>query len=131
LGRWNHGNLQPLLAVKPLPVPVRVICETVGDLASAESFDTILFIDVLEHIEDDRAELTRCVPRLRPGGHLIVLAPAHNLLFSPFDRAIGHFRRYERRALVQAAPPSLSLIRACYLDSAGMLASFAPSAQSR
>ncbi len=118
-------TLRELLSAEPLPVPARVICGTIADLAPDETFDTIVFIDVLEHIENDRAELARCVQRLRQGGHLIVLAPAHNRLFSPFDRAIGHFRRYDRHSLIQAAPDRLRLIRTFYLDSAGMLASLA------
>ena len=54
-----------------------------------ERFDTILYIDVLEHIDDDLGELARSATHLRPGGHLIVLAPAHQALYSPFDKAIG------------------------------------------
>ena len=45
--------------------------------------------------------------RLRPGGHLIVLAPAHQWLFTPFDAEIGHFRRYSRQTLRDAANPEL------------------------
>jgi hypothetical protein len=80
-------------------------------------------MDVLEHIADDRAELEMAADRLRPGGHLIVLAPAHQWLFAPFDAAIGHFRRYTKGTLGAAAPAALPLIRLVYLDSAGMLAS--------
>ena len=48
-------------------------------------FDTILYIDVLEHIKDDCAELQRAASLLNDQGRVIVLAPAHNFLFSPFD----------------------------------------------
>ena len=61
-------------------------CEVVvGTLEGAAlgRFDTILYIDVLEHIEDDRAELARAARHLAPGGHLVVLSPAHPWLFSP------------------------------------------------
>ena len=40
-------------------------------------FDCILYIDVLEHIENDRQELIEAKKRLKPGGRLIILAPAH------------------------------------------------------
>ncbi len=56
---------------------------------------------------------------------MIVLSPAHNWLFSPFDAAIGHFRRYSRKSLIAVAPDSLRLVRAFYLDSVGMAASLA------
>ena len=51
-----------------------------SDLSPDRHFDTILYIDVLEHILDDRAEVTRAARHLAPGGHLVVLAPAHQRL---------------------------------------------------
>jgi SAM-dependent methyltransferase len=98
---------------------------SIGDLPAEAKFDAILYIDVLEHIEDDHAEMARAAARLKPGGALIVLAPAHPFLFTPFDRAIGHFRRYTRASLHQAAPATLSREKLVYLDAAGMLASAA------
>ena len=98
-----------------------------GTLAGvAEHFDTILYIDVLEHIEDDRAEMTRAAAHLHRSGHVIVLAPAHASLYTPFDKAIGHFRRYSRASLAEAAASTvLRLVKLEYLDSAGLLASVA------
>ena len=80
---------------------------------------------MLEHIEDDRNELARAAARLKPGGALIVLAPAHPFFFSPYDGAIGHFRRYTRSSLQIAGPETLRLEELAYLDAAGMLASAA------
>ena len=100
-----------------------VLTGTLDDLPNERRFDTILYIDVLEHIQDDRAELKHAAAHLNDGGHVIVLSPAHNFLFTPFDSAIGHFRRYSRESLRQAAPPELALRTLIYLDSAGMLAS--------
>jgi SAM-dependent methyltransferase len=101
----------------------RKITGTIADLA--ESFDTILYIDVLEHIEDDAAEMARAAARLNRGGHVIVLAPAHAFLYTPFDAAIGHFRRYSRASLRSAAPAGLRESKIIYLDAAGLLASTA------
>jgi SAM-dependent methyltransferase len=86
-------------------------------------FDAVLYIDVLEHIREDRQELQRAARRLRPGGHLVVLSPAHPWLYTAFDRAIGHFRRYTRASLRAIAPADLRLVQLRYLDSAGLLAS--------
>jgi len=97
-----------------------------GDLRSIdanERFDTILYIDVLEHISDDAAELALAAERLDPDGMLIVLSPAHQMLYTEFDRAIGHFRRYSRSSLLAAAPRTLAPVRTFYLDSVGMAAS--------
>ena len=106
---------------KPPRMPV--VGGTVADLPPDVRYDAILYIDVLEHIEDDAAELRGCVERLRPGGNLVVLAPAHQRLFSEFDAAIGHFRRYNRAMMRALTPPGLKLVRLRYLDSVGLLAS--------
>jgi len=98
---------------------------TLDQLSQAETLDTVLYIDVLEHIENDRSEVCRVVDLLAPGGHLIVLAPAHAWLYSEFDRAIGHYRRYTRPTLLDLSPPGLQPVFARYLDSAGLLASLA------
>jgi glycosyltransferase involved in cell wall biosynthesis/phospholipid N-methyltransferase len=60
------------------------------------TFDTIVCLNVLEHVADDRAALARLRERLEPGGRLILLVPAHRGLYGSIDRAIGHYRRYER-----------------------------------
>jgi SAM-dependent methyltransferase len=96
---------------------------TVADLDGAARFDAVLYIDVLEHIPDDAGELQRAAARLKPGGRLVVLSPAHPWLFTPFDAAIGHHRRYTRRMLRDAGPPGLRLERLRYLDACGLLAS--------
>lgn len=86
-------------------------------------FDAILYMDVLEHIELDAAELERASGLLKEGGHLIVLAPAHPWLYSGFDRQVGHFRRYHRKTLHAIAPLGVRHVRTRYLDSFGLMAS--------
>jgi len=106
--------------VAPLPT---VQIGTTADLDPRSRFDTILYIDVLEHIEDDRAEMARAAELLAPRGALIVLSPAFQQLFSDFDRSVGHFRRYTRASLAEVMPPSVRQVRLRYLDSVGFLAS--------
>ena len=98
---------------------------TVASLETAEVFDTILYIDVLEHIEQDRAELEQAAKHLAQGGRLIALSPAHEWLFSRFDEAIGHYRRYTARDLEALTPSNLRVVKSFYLDSVGLLASAA------
>src|ERR1039458_625005 len=100
------------------------VCGTLASLTD-QQFDTIIYIDVLEHIDNDREELNQAASHLRPGGHLIVLSPAHQRLFSPFDAAIGHFRRYNRPMLRAISPAGLRLERMRYLDCAGLILSAA------
>jgi SAM-dependent methyltransferase len=108
-----------------LPAGLRVISGTIERVADADPFDTILYIDVLEHIRDDAAELVRARQLLAVQGNLVVLAPAHQFLFSPFDDAIGHYRRYDRAQLA-ALTPAGSRLEACFLlDCAGFFASLA------
>jgi SAM-dependent methyltransferase len=93
------------------------------DLPKEEKYDAILYIDVIEHIEKDAEELAYAKELLSEGGHLIVLVPAHQSLYSPFDKAIGHYRRYNKKMLRAAAPPGLPLVKMIYLDSLGLFAS--------
>lgn len=97
----------------------------VPDLPEAQTFDTILYIDVLEHIVDDGAELASAARRLKPGGSLVVMSPAHQALFGPFDESIGHHRRYVVADAARLAAPGLRLVCGRYLDSVGLLASLA------
>jgi SAM-dependent methyltransferase len=120
-----YDVLAASLKTQPLASPASAVLGTAASLPADEQFDSILYVDVLEHIEDDRAELVASAARLRSRGHLVVLAPAHQTLFSPFDEAIGHFRRYDKGSLLAAAPPELQLVSAYYLDAVGVAASLA------
>jgi len=64
-----------------------------------KSFDTIVLLDVLEHVEEDAKLLQHLSQGLRSGGRLILKVPALNWLYSPMDQAIGHYRRYTRKTL--------------------------------
>jgi SAM-dependent methyltransferase len=62
-------------------------------------FDSAVSVNVFEHIPDDLAALEAVNRLLAPGGTITLLVPAHRLLMSPFDRSIGHYRRYTRPEL--------------------------------
>jgi len=102
-----------------------VVTGTIESLPAQDRFDTVLYIDVLEHIAQDSEEVQRAAQRLKPGGRLIVLSPAHGWLFSPFDQAIGHCRRYTTAKLKNLTSDDLRVACAFYLDSVGLLASAA------
>jgi SAM-dependent methyltransferase len=63
-------------------------------------FDVITLLDVIEHVEDDLAALETVRRLLRPGGLLVITVPALMLLWSDFDVANHHYRRYEKDTLV-------------------------------
>ncbi len=62
--------------------------------------DTIVCINVLEHICDDKAALSSMLEILEPGGKLILLVPAYQFLFGTIDVVVGHYRRYSKKELV-------------------------------
>ena len=63
-------------------------------------YDAILMLDVLEHVQDDRAALVALHQRLAPGGALVMTVPAFPFLWSRHDVVNHHFRRYRRTGLV-------------------------------
>jgi 2-polyprenyl-3-methyl-5-hydroxy-6-metoxy-1,4-benzoquinol methylase len=70
--------------------------------ANAPEFDAVLALDVIEHIEDDRAAVLRLFQLVKPDGYVIVSVPALPGLYSEFDRVQGHRRRYTRERVTEA-----------------------------
>jgi SAM-dependent methyltransferase len=68
-----------------------------------DEFQAAGAFDVLEHIEDDVAVLRGLCRAVRPGGHVLITVPQHPWLWSTFDEAASHVRRYRRRELLQRA----------------------------
>ena len=68
-----------------------------SDIHSHEKkFDTILYMDVLEHIEDDKKEIDKALKQLNSGGYIIFFVPAYQFLYSNFDKSIGHVKIYNK-----------------------------------
>jgi hypothetical protein len=101
----------------------KAIRGNIDNPALKRKYDTILYIDVLEHIENDEFEMIKAARKLKKNGCLVVLAPAYQFLYSPFDVKIGYFRRYHRKRLTAIRPADTKLLRVRYLDSVGCLAS--------
>lgn len=102
----------------------KCISGNINNLKQEERFDSILYIDVLEHIEDDGSEMNSAVSHLKPEGTIIILVPAHEWLFSDFDSKIGHFRRYNKTTLCSILPKTLKKIWLGYLDSLSVFLSW-------
>ncbi len=83
------------------------------------NFKTILYLNVLEHIEKDIEEINDALQKLDKGGHLIILVPAHNKLYSKFDKAIGHIKRYDISFFKSLKLENSKIIDLYYLDSLG------------
>ncbi|HEX6333628.1 MAG TPA: class I SAM-dependent methyltransferase [Flavisolibacter sp.] len=86
-----------------------------------EKFDTVFLLNVIEHINDDMKAVEICRFLLKPGGHLIVLAPAFQTLFSRLDTELGHFRRYTVKSLSAVIEKNyLTVIHKRYLNLLGI-----------
>jgi len=83
----------PNVAVARLYLPAEL-----GTLAG-QHFDTIICLNVLEHVDDDTASLRAIRRMLAPAGRLLLLVPALPALYGTIDTALGHHRRYKRAAL--------------------------------
>ncbi len=104
--------------------PVRALKSFSQELLADEpaTFDTVIYSNVLEHIEDDLLELRTGRDLLRAGGCLLVIAPAHGWLMSPIDRMLRHYRRYTIRsfeALVREAG-GLEILECRYVNKLGV-----------
>ena len=77
-------------------------------------FKTVFALNVIEHIENDRLAIHNATKLLCDGGKLIVLVPAHAMLYNKIDRNLFHFKRYGFRdlsELMQAAPLKLEIVK--------------------
>jgi SAM-dependent methyltransferase len=89
---------------------------------SENAIDTIVLVNVLEHIEDDRAALTHLFRALKPGGKLLLFVPALQILMSKLDRIHGHFRRYHKGELAAKVVVAGGNISVChYFDLVGVV----------
>lgn len=98
---------------EPDPTSYRVARDNLGQLARGtvfnstlpsppdRTFDLLVAFEVLEHLEDDLEALCTWSTWVRPGGHILLSAPAHPERFGPGDLAVGHYRRYTRAALAK------------------------------
>lgn len=95
------------------------------DQTRGDSFDSVICLNVLEHIEDDVAALNCMGRHLKKDGTVVVMVPALKKLYGPVDRSVGHWRRYGQGQLkerFQAA--GLKVIHAQYMNMVGALGWF-------
>jgi SAM-dependent methyltransferase len=93
------SHLRSLFADNHRATVVESDATWLADEAQRGAFDTVVCLNVLEHIRDDAAVVNRFRECLSPGGHALLLVPAHPALFGEIDRSVGHERRYTRRSL--------------------------------
>jgi 2-polyprenyl-3-methyl-5-hydroxy-6-metoxy-1,4-benzoquinol methylase len=89
------------------------------------NFDTIVSLNLLEHIEDDVSVLRCAAKILRPAGTLVLVVPAHAALYGTMDRSIGHHRRYTRQTMAaMLSRLGLTCVLQKYVNALGALGWF-------
>ena len=125
INRIPVDRLVSLAAYLEVPL-VQFVAPSAGDsefqsLASKRP-DSVVCLNVLEHIKDDRLALSNMDSILGPGGKVILIVPAFKGLYGPIDANLGHYRRYGRRELAAlAGRAGLKVRRLNYMNSVGFI----------
>ena len=83
----------------------------------SNSVDVLTALDVLEHVEDDRKAVAEFSRVVRPGGIVVLTVPALTWLWSDWDVALHHVRRYDRRSLLALLPnASFEVVHCNYVN---------------
>jgi glycosyltransferase involved in cell wall biosynthesis len=102
---------------------VRPVHGDVLGQAGDRPYDSVVMINVLEHIADDVGALEQVAASMQPGGHLVLYVPALTRLYSEFDRRIGHHRRYKRSTLATVVSRAgFEVVDVRYVNSLGAAA---------
>ena len=84
-------------------------------------FDSIFYINVLEHIENDQEEVNLIHSMLKDRGYACIFVPALSWLYSNFDKSIGHYRRYHKKPLLNLFEENgFDIINIKYIDMLGI-----------
>ncbi|MGA3188658.1 MAG: class I SAM-dependent methyltransferase [Bryobacteraceae bacterium] len=84
--------------------------------------DSVVCLNVLEHIEDDALALSNMASILEERGKVILIVPAFQALYGPIDARLGHYRRYDKRGFAALARRAgLNIVRLNYMNSVGFI----------
>lgn len=99
-----------------------IFADVRDEITSKNIPDSIIYINVLEHIEDDEGELRLIYQTLRDGGKCFIFVPALPILYGNFDRKLGHFRRYRKHELeAKCEAAGFKLLKSTYFDLPGII----------
>jgi SAM-dependent methyltransferase len=88
---------------------VEVIQGVLGEVPVPEAVNTVIAVNVLEHVRDDEGFVRAAQEAVMPDGHLLLFVPAMPAIYGALDDSFGHFRRYTKESLG-------SILRACGWD---------------
>jgi SAM-dependent methyltransferase len=115
-------NLLPLLQRRFAEDPrVKIVPGYFQPIAIPAGIDSIVLVNVLEHMAEDQTFLEDAHAALMPGGTLLLLVPAMPRIFGSLDRAFGHYRRYTKIALANKLQVAgFDIIRLAYVNLLGI-----------
>jgi SAM-dependent methyltransferase len=119
-------NLFPLLQQRFAGEPrVTIVHGYFHDLETPGTADSVVLVNVLEHIAEDEALLDGAHEVLIPGGTLLLLVPALSWIYGSLDEAFGHHRRYSRASLAaKLRAAGFQVLRLSYLNLPGIFGWF-------
>lgn len=119
------GLLRHHLKKHPLSARLKmyndIFSSVAGEIKSTRQPDSIIYVNVLEHISDDESELQVVHQTLEDSGRLFIFVPAMQWLYSRFDKNIGHFRRYAKNELEnKCRKAGFKVLKSSYFDLMGI-----------
>jgi 2-polyprenyl-3-methyl-5-hydroxy-6-metoxy-1,4-benzoquinol methylase len=101
------------------------ICDKAVQTLAAHKIDTVVSLNVLEHVKDDALALSNMAGLLMPDGKLVLIVPAFEWLYGSMDASIGHFRRYTKASLsAKLAQAGFAVQQQHYTNALGALGWF-------
>jgi SAM-dependent methyltransferase len=107
------------IKTKTFKKPVRFECIDLVHVTG--SYDFIVCMNVMEHVEDDKRFFKHLISLLKPNGVLFLLVPSHQSLYSDFDKAAGHYKRYAKKDLDTLPKEYSKLLKRYYFNPIGAL----------
>jgi len=123
---YHVSDIDQRLAQKLTGEFDRVLCwDIFTPFPDDEQYDTVIILNVVEHLEDDEKALQCLHARIRPGGHLVLMVPAMRFLFGTMDESFGHFRRYTKGSISRLIKTAgFSMMKCEYVNVIGMFGWF-------
>ena len=113
------GLLRPVAQVRTYN---SLFVEVAEQLKAQQRPDSIIYINVMEHIPDDKSELEAIWQTLDSNGRMFIFVPALSWLYGSFDKEVGHFRRYTKLELEdKCRSAGFKIIKSTYFDLAGIM----------
>lgn len=130
-------NIKTLVAYEPSKEMYPLLCKTLDGEPRATTiqayfrkleeqvqnqFNTVFYVNVLEHIKEEKKELSFAHTTLKKNGYICIFVPALPWLYSEFDASIGHFRRYSKNQLIKLVKDTgFEVVKSKYFDFVGVV----------